>query len=222
MPLNPAVWRTEKGQRKTATGGQEMRCFLSYNKADKEVARSIGAHMVLTGIEVWFDEWEIQAGDSIPGKLNEGLSAFDAFVLLWSADANRSNWVRQELHTAIMSATKGGSSKIVPCLLDKTQLPPLISDRRGIDFRDLHKGIDELLGHLTGTRSRRQRLLAIQAALQEMDVDWITHPALPPMVCCPKCGETETLKGWEQISERGDLYRGMKCTSCGWSDGAEM
>lgn len=47
-----------------------MRSFLSYNKADNEVARSIGAHMVLAGIDVWFDEWEIQAGDSIPGKLN--------------------------------------------------------------------------------------------------------------------------------------------------------
>jgi hypothetical protein len=33
-----------------------MRCFLSYNKADKEVARSIGAQMSLTGIEVPLDE----------------------------------------------------------------------------------------------------------------------------------------------------------------------
>jgi TIR domain-containing protein len=59
--------------------------FLSHNRADREVARSIGAHRVLTGIDVWFDEWEIQAGDSIPGKLNEGLAAFDAFVPVLSA-----------------------------------------------------------------------------------------------------------------------------------------
>ena len=91
-----------------------MRCFLSYNKADKEVARSIGAHMALIGIEPWFDEWEIQAGDSIPGKLNEGLVAFDAFVLLWSANANRSNWVRQELHTAVMNSMRDSSAKIIP------------------------------------------------------------------------------------------------------------
>lgn len=36
-----------------------MRCFLSHNAADKELARSVGAHMSLTGIEAWFDEWEI-------------------------------------------------------------------------------------------------------------------------------------------------------------------
>lgn len=200
-----------------------MRCFLSYNKADKEVARAIGAHMTLTGIEVWFDEWEIQAGDSIPGKLNEGLSAFDVFVLLWSADANRSNWVRQELHSAIMRAINDGSAKIVPCLLDETPLPPLISDRRGVDFRDFHEGIEELLEDLTGSRTRRQRLLAINAAISDMDVKWIIHPALPPMVCCPKCGETDALAPWEEIDyERDDRYAGMRCKNCGWSDGGEV
>jgi hypothetical protein len=199
-----------------------MRCFLSYNKADKEVARSIGAQMTLSGIEVWFDEWEIQAGDSIPGKLDEGLAAFNAFVLVWSADAVQSNWVRKELRSAIMRAINDKSVKIVPCLLDETPLPPLIADLRGIDFSDRHSGIDELLKDLTGIRTRRLRLLAIQGALQEMDVQWITHPALPPLVCCPTCGETDTLVDWEQIDHRrGDLYAGMRCTACGWSGGGE-
>ena len=43
-----------------------MRCFLSHNMANKQVARSVGAHLTLSGIDVWFDEWEILAGDSIP------------------------------------------------------------------------------------------------------------------------------------------------------------
>jgi hypothetical protein len=178
--------------------------------------------MTLSGVEVWFDEWEIQAGDSIPGKLNEGLAAFDAFVLIWSDNANSSNWVRQELATAIMRATRDKSAKIIPCLLDQTPLPPLIADRRGIDFSDLHAGIAELVGDLTGSRTKRQRLLAIQSAIEEMDVQWITHPLLPPMVCCPRCGETETLTGWQQTDRRGDEYAGMRCTSCGWSNGSEV
>lgn len=194
---------------------------MSYNKADSEVARSIGAHMVLTRIRVWFDEWELQAGDSIPGKLNEALASFDTFVLLWSASANRSDWVRHELHSA--RAANGGKAKIVPCLLDETPLPALIADRCWIDFRDLHKGIGELLGHLTGFRTRRRRLLAIQAALEEMDVNWATHPALPPMVCCPQCGATDVLEAWQQTDHmRGDLYAGLRCTNCGWSGGGEV
>lgn len=59
-----------------------MRCFLSHNKADKSIARAIGAHLTLSSLDVWFDDWEIRAGDSIPGKLNEALAGFDAFILL--------------------------------------------------------------------------------------------------------------------------------------------
>ena len=200
----------------------DMRCFLSYNKADKEIARSVGAHITLNGLEIWFDEWEIQAGDSIPGKLNEGLAGFDAFILIWSRHANGSNWVRQELHTAIMRAMTDGSAKIIPCVLDRTPLPPLISDRRYVDFTDTHTGIEELLGDLTGARTKRARLLAIQRAIEEMDVQWTPHPLLLPMVCCPNCGETETLEGWEQQGRRGDLYAGLRCSKCGWSDGSEV
>ena len=53
--------------------------FLSYNKANVAVARSVGAHLSLAGAYVWFDEWEFLAGDSIPGRLNEGLKGFDTF-----------------------------------------------------------------------------------------------------------------------------------------------
>jgi hypothetical protein len=108
-------------------------------------------------------------------------------------------------------------------LLDDTPLPALIADRRGIDFADVRTGIEELVGAATGTRSRRARLLAIQSALYDMDVQWIMHPALPPMVCCPRCGETETLEPWEQVDyKRDDRYAGMRCTRCNWSDGGEM
>jgi TIR domain len=67
--------------------------------------------MVLTGIDVWFDEWEIPTGDSIPGKLDEGLEAFDGFVLLWSADADRSNWVCQELRPRTAPAISANPRK---------------------------------------------------------------------------------------------------------------
>lgn len=56
--------------------------FLSHNRADKPAARALGTRLVLAGGEVWFDEWDVKPGDSIPGKLNDGLASFDVFVLL--------------------------------------------------------------------------------------------------------------------------------------------
>ena len=199
-----------------------MLCFLSHNKADKAVTRNIGAHLTLVGMDVWFDEWELQAGDSIPGKLNSGLAAFDAFILVWSANAQRSNWVLQELSSAIMRSIRDNTAKIIPCLLDETPLPTLIADRKGIDFSDPKEGILELVGDMTGTRTRKDRLLAIQAAVEELDVEWNIHPMVGPMVCCPRCGN-EKLEGWEQSDYKNDRsYAGMKCLRCGWSDGGEI
>ena len=121
----------------------------------------------------------------------------------------------------IMRAINTNSAKIIPCLLDKTPLPPLIADRCGIDFSETGDGIEALLGELTGERTRKRRLMAIQKALEEMDVTWITHPTVIPLVCCPDCGETEALEAWQQ-DRRGDTYAGMRCTKCGWSGGGEV
>jgi hypothetical protein len=199
-----------------------MRCFLSYNAADKDITRSVGAHLALSGLEVWFDEWEITAGDSVPGKLDKALVAFDAFVLIWSAAASRSPWVRQELYSAIVRALETGSAKIIACRRDETPLPALISDRRWIDMRDPQKGVEDLLGDLLGVRTRRLRLLAIQGALDDMDVEWFTSPAAPPLLCCPSCGETDYLESWEATDTRGDRYAGVRCSRCSWSNGGEV
>jgi hypothetical protein len=154
--------------------------------------------------------------------LNTGLEAFEAFILLWSVNAEQSNWVRQELNAAIMRAIQNNSAKIVPCLLDSTPLPALIADRRGIDFSDEREGVLALAGELTGVKARRDRLLAIQAALEELDVEWNMHPMVNPLVCCPRCGE-EKLEPYEHPDRKRDRsYAGLWCPKCRWSGGGEI
>lgn len=197
-----------------------LRVFLSHNKADKEIARPLGAYLVLAGTDVWFDEWEIQAGDSIPGKLNEGLADFDVFLLLWSKHAARSKWVRRELESAIHRSIESGSARVVPCLLDETPLPQIIRDIKGEDFSQPTEAIPRLVDDLMGFRSRRERLLAIQQALDEMDIRWNVAPGMA-IICCPKCGIENTIKGWQAGSLHG-TYAGLRCTACGWEEGGEI
>jgi hypothetical protein len=71
---------------------------------------------------VWFDEWDIRAGDSIPGKVNEALDIVDTVVLLWSSDADHSKWVRAEFETALARGMEDGSLRVIPVLLDDTPL----------------------------------------------------------------------------------------------------
>jgi hypothetical protein len=92
-----SIWMNESANDEAV----ETSIFLSHNKLDAGDARGLGGHLQLVGASVWLDEWEIQPGDSIPGKLNEGLERFDVFLVLWSAHAAGSRWVRSEIESAI-------------------------------------------------------------------------------------------------------------------------
>jgi hypothetical protein len=78
--------------------------------------------------------------------------------------------VRQELNSAIMRSIKDNSAKIFPCVLDTTPLPAVIANRQGIHFSDEREGVLNLAGELTGVRARHDRLMAIQHALDDLDL----------------------------------------------------
>ncbi len=61
-----------------------MGVFVSYNSADKFVAREIAMFLASEGIDVWFDEWRVSPGDSIIREIQKGLESCLAFVLVLS------------------------------------------------------------------------------------------------------------------------------------------
>ncbi|MSQ06332.1 MAG: toll/interleukin-1 receptor domain-containing protein [Dehalococcoidia bacterium] len=115
--------------------GQHVRVFVSHNSLDKEVARELGLYLVAEDLGAWFDEWEISAGDSIVQQIQNGLIGCTHLVIVWSANANRSQWVRRELESAIHLAIESGKPKSIPVLLDQTAMPPLIRDIRYISYK---------------------------------------------------------------------------------------
>ncbi len=142
--------------------------------------------MRLSGADVWFDEWEIRAGDSIPGKVNDALETVDTVVLLWSADADRSKWVRAEFETALARGMEDGSLRVIPVLLDDTPLPALLRRIRWVDLRDEDesRAVNEIMGFSTD----QDRLLAIQQHLDEAGLQVAFFEGYGPVVCCPRCG----------------------------------
>ena len=51
------------------------------------------------GLKVWFDEWVLKPGDSIPAKIEEGLERSRVLVLCMSANAFGSDWAQLESGT---------------------------------------------------------------------------------------------------------------------------
>lgn len=200
-----------------------MKVFLSYNHADRDVARGLGAHLKLAGADVWIDDWEIRAGDSIPGKVSEGLTMYDTFVLVWSSHASRSPWVGTELDTAIQRRSTEASVRIIPVRLDQTDLPPLLRPLKRLDYPVPH-AIEEVVREIMGFATDRHRVRAIQAVLEAAQVKVDFYHGYGPVAGCPRCGAgLEAIEGWSQPDrKRGDEYAGARCRECGWEDGGEV
>ena len=73
--------------------------FLSHSSKDKAVVRAVAERLREDGLRVWLDDWELQPGDSIPAKIEEGLEHSRVLVLCMSANAFGSDWAQLEAGT---------------------------------------------------------------------------------------------------------------------------
>jgi DNA-directed RNA polymerase subunit RPC12/RpoP len=199
----------------------ERLIFVSYNSADRDTARAVAVQLQLAGADAWIDEWKIQAGDSIPGSIDEALSRFDTFVVLWSAHAARSKWVRTELEAALVRAIDEPSLRVVPVVLDDTPLPTLL---RPLKYLTIDDGVGAVVDGILGFATVRARLRAIQAALEAARVEVRYFFGYGAAAGCLRCGAgVEALEQWAATDyERDDEYAGVRCTECGWEDGGEI
>ena len=198
-----------------------MNVFISHNAVDHEDGRRLGAQLKLVGADVWFDEWEIRAGDSIVGTVDNALLGFDIFVLLWSQHAATSTWVRSELETALVRRMADSDLRVVPVRIDETELPALLQPLR---YVTLASGLGSVVDEIMGFANDRDRLKAIQVVLDQAEIEVGFFYGYGAMVACPRCGAgLSALEGWSATDyRRDDQYAGARCRECGWQEGGEV
>lgn len=84
--------------------------FLSHSKADKPIIERIANDLRAARITVWYDEWEIPAGESFRRKIFEdGIPSCDVFFVYFTVASIASYWVSKELDAAFVveAETKG-------------------------------------------------------------------------------------------------------------------
>jgi len=200
-----------------------MRAFISHNRADKKIAREIALFLVAENVSVWFDDWEVAAGDSIVGKVEEALGQCTHFVFLWSENAAKSNWVRREMSAVVQRAIESGNPRVIPVRLDDTPLPALLADLRYIRYRGgLEEDRVELAMAVTGTGPSSSFIRAVVKKYHEV----IKSPQSEDtfgLVACPHCG-SKRLEPWSEWfvdgqhdgSLSGVEAPGVECRECGW------
>ncbi len=101
--------------------------FLSHSAKDKTVVRPVAERLRTNGLRVWFDEWEIRPGDSIPAKIEEGLEYSRVLVLCMSANAFGSDWAQLEAGTFRFRDPLNKERRFIPLRLDDAPIKGSLS-----------------------------------------------------------------------------------------------
>lgn len=110
----------------------ESSVFISYSRMDTEIVVPLVQLLRLAGSGVFRDYESIPLGVRWRATIAKAISDCDIFLLFWCKHSAESREVKVEWDQAINL-----EKLIVPALLDKTSLPPLLAEFQGIDMRGI-------------------------------------------------------------------------------------
>lgn len=109
--------------------------FISYNHNDASLVDMITRRLELEfgKNNIFYDAWSIQPGDSIIGKMNEGLEEFTTFFFFISPTSLGSKMVSLEWQTALNRAVNN-DLKFIAIRIADCNPPTILLDKQYIDL----------------------------------------------------------------------------------------
>ena len=147
--------------------------FFSYTHEDRDLAERIATQIARLGINTWWDEWEIRAGDSIVQKISDGLGNCTHFTVLLTPRSIDKPWVKAEMDAAFVRKLTD-RVKFIPlrCDLPAGKLPPLLSGLHSPEITDA--SLTETVARLANDIFEVTKRPAIGSAPTLLD-----HPVAP-------------------------------------------
>ena len=136
--------------------------FISYARPDEPHAERVGAALRAQGYGVWRDE-DLPAHRAYAEVIQERLISADAVVVLWSAEAAKSQWVRAEADAARTAGTLIQSSldgSIPPMPFNQIQCADLKGWEGEADWpgwKKLLASVAALAGHAPAPEPKRRQ-----------------------------------------------------------------
>jgi hypothetical protein len=118
-----------------ATVPEKFDVFLSHASEDKDaIARPLYDALRAEGITVWFDEAVLKMGDSLSGKIDEGLARCPHGIVIISPSFLAKHWTQKELSGLVAREMIGGKKVILPIWHDigaetLVQFSPTLADK---------------------------------------------------------------------------------------------
>lgn len=122
------------------------KAYISYSSNDRDFANYIVEHLQKLNIDIWYDQYELNAGDYITKKIKEGIKSSSAFIIILSKSSINSKWVTYELNTALIYSAQKLGIRIIPIVIDSDiSIPESLKDVLYIDFSHDKEGAFEQL-----------------------------------------------------------------------------
>ena len=121
-----------------------MKVFISHSSKDKPMVETLANDLSNRGFEVWLDKWEIVPGDNIVDKINSGLEAADAGLIVFSVHSADSNWVSAEI-SYLTYEMIGEKKLIIPVMAgEDAYIPALLRPLARIQITETQSIADAL------------------------------------------------------------------------------
>lgn len=137
--------------------------FVSHSSVDKPFVERLATDLrTRESIDAWLDKWEIQPGDRIASRIEEGLDGASVFLFVLSPQSVESQWVSYEKDawlTAQIEEEKRArqesrlpNRRLIPVLYQDCKAPPFIGSMLyvGINDQNYEEGFQALVRGIRG------------------------------------------------------------------------
>lgn len=111
-----------------------MKVFLSYCSENADLARRLASDLRSAGLEVWFDQWEIDVGELFVRSFEEGVDTASVLVVLLTRASVASRFVEQEWRRKATEERETGRLAVVPVRGEPCEVPEFLAQRSHADI----------------------------------------------------------------------------------------
>ena len=144
-----------------------MKVFISHSSVDTKFVRHLTTDLrTREGIDAWLDRWEINPGNRILERLEEGLSEAEVFILVLSPDSINSKWVEYERQAWLAmqieeekrakEESRPPARRLIPVLYRGCPKPPFLQPIHHVKITDqeYENGFKQLVNAIMGVSEK--------------------------------------------------------------------
>jgi len=141
------MMRIERGAKRTS----DPDIFISHSSLDKAEAVRLAEALNSCSVDVWLDDWELEAGQSLTEEIARAMDRSRFIAILITANYNKTVWTKTEYKKALAREQSEGRTVMLPLIVGQAVIPSFIEDKLYVDLRqEFWSGILRIVGMIHG------------------------------------------------------------------------